>query len=91
MRLRDRLLSELERTDDCDDFRNASSEQRVRVLTGIFKALQGVEEMMMRMGRDSKNKSTTGVDVVEFRRQLEEQIARLVDQETAETVSGGTE
>ncbi len=90
-RLWERLLTELDRTEECEEFQNASPENRVRVLTGIFKALQGVEQTMMRMGRDSKDRSDGGINVVEFRRQLEEQIARLVEQEASEAVSGEAE
>lgn len=91
LRLRERLLQELVRTEGCEEFRSAGSEQRMRILTGIFKALQGVEEMMARINRDGNAKSANGLDVVEFRRQLEKQIARLVEQEASETVFGKPE
>ncbi len=89
LRLRDRLLGELERTETSEEFDGATSEQRMRILSGLFKALQGVEDMINRMKRDSDQDAQRGIDVVEFRRQLEEQIARLVEQETPHPVSGG--
>ncbi len=91
LRLRTRLMGELEKTETEEDFLTASSEYRMKVLSGIFKALQGVEDMINRIKRDSDSDAQRGIDVVEFRRQLEEQIARLVEKEAEATVSGGVE
>jgi len=91
LRLRARLLEELEQTETCEDFKSATTEQRMKTLTGIFKTLQGVEDMINRIRQESELDQKRGVDVVEFRRQLEEQIARLVEQESARPVSGGAE
>ncbi|MEL7428749.1 MAG: hypothetical protein AAFN43_01995 [Pseudomonadota bacterium] len=91
LRLRDRLVAELEETENSKAFRDATADQRMKTLTGFFKALQGVEDMINRMERESELDEKRGIDVVEFRRQLEEHIARLVEQEGAKPVSGGVE
>ena len=91
LRLRTRLLEELEQTETCEDFKSGSADQRMKTLTGIFKTLQGVEDMINRIRQENELDQKRGIDVVEFRRQLEEQIARLVEQESAQTVSGGIE
>ncbi|MDJ0613797.1 MAG: hypothetical protein QNJ29_08965 [Rhizobiaceae bacterium] len=91
LRLRERLLVELEQTETSDEFKSAPVEQRMKMLGGIFKTLQGVEDMINRIKQDNDLEQKRGIDVVEFRRQLEEQIARLVEQENSQTVSGETQ
>ncbi len=91
LRLHERLLKELEDTEKSEEFIEAPPEQRMKILTGLFKALQGVEDMINQKKREFETHAKRGIDVVEFRRQLEEQIARLVEQESQEAVSGGTE
>ena len=91
LRLQERLLSELRDTEDDPAFSEEPLEKRTRVLTNIVKALQGVEDMINRIKKDRERDAERGIDVVEYRRQLEEAIAGLVDGETAPPVSGGAE
>ena len=91
LRLRERLLGELEQTETCEEFQSATTDQRMKILNGIFKTLQGVEDMINRIKQENELDQKRGIDVVEFRRQLEEQIARLVEQESATALSGGAE
>lgn len=91
LRLRARLLEELEQTENCEEFQASSLDQRMKTLTGIFKALQGAEDMINRIKQENELDEKRGIDVVEFRRQLEEQIARLVEQENSQPVSEGAE
>ena len=89
-RLRDRLIAELEAAEHSEAFKKASPDQRLKTLSGIFKTLEGVEEMMKRIQQEQELNERRGIDVVEFRRQLEKQIARLVQQESEKPIPGRT-
>jgi len=68
---------------------NASIEDRLKAYTGYFKILRDVELMIKGIRQQRDQQSGTELEVLEFRRQLEEQIARLVDKEAPSFVSGG--
>ena len=87
IKLRNSVLSELDFLTTDKDQEKTSSEQRLKLLTGFFKLLQGLEEMLEQKKEERDKKPDRGVDILEFRRQLEEQIARLVDHETETAVS----
>ena len=87
MKLRNSVLSELDILTTDKDQEKTSSEQRLKLLTGFFKLLQGLEEMVEQKQQERDKSSDRGVDILEYRRQLEEQIARLVDRETETAVS----
>lgn len=87
IKLRNSVLSELDFLTTDKDQEKTSSEQRLKLLTGFFKLLQALEEKLEQKKEERDKKPDRGVDILEFRRQLEEQIARLVDHETEAAVS----
>jgi len=74
-----KIIDELANLDTSNDEEGLSSEQRLKSYLGFFKLLQCLEEMMKRVQIERDKKSDRGVDILEFRQQLEEQIAKLVD------------
>lgn len=55
---------------------------QLKELTGIFKLLQGVEEMIKKIQENRDRQRDSGIDALEFRRKLEQQIAQIVDTQT---------
>ncbi len=78
-KLRDKIIDELASLDTANNSEDVSDEQRLKSYLGFFKLLQCLEEMMKRVQQEREKKSDRGVDILEFRRQLEEQITKLVD------------
>jgi len=64
-----------------------TSESQLKELAGLFKLLQGVEEMLKRIQENRDRRQQSGVDALEFRRKLEEQIAQLVDEDAEDKLS----
>ena len=87
LKLRDKIIDELASLDTIDSGEDISNEQRLKSYLGFFKLLQCLEEMIKRVQQESDAKSERGVDILEFRRQLEEQIAKLVDIKNETTFS----
>ena len=87
--LRQRMAEELGRLDSDEELQLATSEKRLKYLSGYFKTLQGVEDMVNRLWDKRGEEESKGISVVEFRRQLEEQIERLIQAEAAQSISGG--
>lgn len=85
--LQSRLFKEMQKLDEALSAEDVSTEQRFKTYTGYFKMVQGVEMMMNGIRQQREQDREHKVSVVEFRRQLEEQISKLVDEETPETVS----
>ena len=63
------------------------NEQHLKSYLGFFKLLQCLEEMIIRGQQERDAESERGVDILEFRRQLEEEIAKLVDIKNEATLS----
>lgn len=75
--LRNEISKDLKKVEGLDE---TTSEQRLKTLIGFFKLLLSIEEYLKRKQQERENKSDKGVDVLEYRRQLEEQIAKLIDE-----------
>jgi len=90
-RLRDRVTNEFERLDEGLDGGSADAEKRMKLLSGFFRLLQGVEEMVGRIEQRRHEKRNRSSDLVELRRELEKRIDALVQGQTDTPVSGGTE
>jgi len=80
-------MDELVGLEQVNSSEEISNEQRLKSYLGFFKLLQCLEEMMKRVQQERDKKSDRGVDILEFRRQLEEQIAKFVDKENEATFS----
>ena len=78
-KFRNKIIDELASLDTLNTKEDISNEQRLKSYLGFFKLLQCLEEMIKRVQQERDKKSDRGVDILEFRRQLEEQIAKLVD------------
>ena len=78
-KFREMIIGELANLDAVEGDEPVSNEQRLKSYLGFFKLLQCLEEMIKRVQQERDKKSERGVDILEFRRQLEEQIAKLVD------------
>ena len=87
IRLRDKILAELSAMETSKLLEEGSTEQRLKAYTGFFKLVQSLEEITKRIQQERDKKSDRGVDILEFRRQLEEQIAELVDKKNQAVVS----
>ena len=87
LKLRDKIIDELANLDTMNSGEDISNEQRLKSYLGFFKLLQCLEEMIKRVQQERDAKSERGVDILEFRRQLEEQIAELVDIKNETTFS----
>ncbi len=87
VKLRDKVLSDLSILEASMGDTDEVNEQRLKSLTGFFKLLQSIEEMIKRIQQERDKKTDRGVDILEFRQQLEKQIAKLVDDKIEETVS----
>lgn len=74
-----KIIEELASLDASNASENDTNEQRLKSYLGFFKLLQCLEEMIKRVQQERDKKSDRGVDILEFRQQLEEQIAKLVD------------
>lgn len=81
VRLKQRLLDELTGIEDRLDSGEESPEQHLKMLTGFFKMIQGVDQMVDGIEQRQEEQREQAVDIVEFREELEAQIARLVDAE----------
>lgn len=86
-RLKDQIIVDLEKLEAMQEPDEISGEQRLKCLTGFFKLLQTVEEMIKRNQHERDKKLERGVDILEFRKQLEKQIATIVDEKTEGVVS----
>ena len=86
-----RLLLELENLDQALEDEAATTQQRLKIYSGFFKMVQGVELMINGIKQQRERENEKQVEVVEFRRQLEEQIAKLIDEEAAIPFLGRTE
>lgn len=86
-KLRGKIFHELSRMDSSNELDESSLQDRLKSYTGFFKLLQNLEEMIKRIEHERDKKLDRGVDILEFRRQLEEQIARLVEQSDEAAVS----
>lgn len=86
-RLKHQILKDLEKLETMSEPDEISGEHRLKCLTGIFKLLQTVEEMIKRSRDERERKQDRGVDILEFRKQLEKQIAKLVDKKAEGIVS----
>ena len=80
-------MDELVGLEQVNSSEEISNEQRLKSYLGFFTLLQCLEEMMKRVQQERDKKSDRGVDILEFRRQLEEQIAKFVDKENEATFS----
>ena len=78
------LLAKLSALEINDQENEAANDPQLKELAGIFKLLQGVEEMLKRIQENHDQRRESGIDALEFRRKLEAQIAKLVDEDTAE-------
>ncbi|MEM9277749.1 MAG: hypothetical protein AAGA76_04185 [Pseudomonadota bacterium] len=85
--LQKRLACEMKNLDADLTGEGVTTEQRFKTFTGYFKMVQGVEMMIDGIRQQREQDREHGIEVVEFRRQLEEQISRLVDDETEDAVS----
>ncbi|MEM9329969.1 MAG: hypothetical protein AAGA53_01510 [Pseudomonadota bacterium] len=88
--LQQRLGQEMQKLDENLTTEGATTEQRFKTFTGYFKMVQGVEMMINGIKQQREHDRGKQIEVVEFRRQLEEQISRLVDNEPEEPVSEQT-
>lgn len=86
-RFRNLIIDKLASLDTADGDETVPNEQRLKSYLGFFKLLQCLEEMIKRVQQERDKKSERGVDILEFRRQLEEQIAKLVDIKNEATLS----
>lgn len=86
-KFREMIIGELANLDAVEGDEPVSNEQRLKSYLGFFKLLQCLEEMIKRVQQERDKKSERGVDILEFRRQLEEQIAKLVDLKNEAIVS----
>ncbi len=82
IKFRNKLLDKVSKFEDVEADEAISSEQQLKSYMGFFKLLQSLEEMIKRVQQEREKKSDRGVDILEFRRELEEQIAKLVDAKT---------
>lgn len=87
IKFRDKILNELSKIDELDTSDSGSTETQLKSYNGFFKLLQSLEEMIKKIEQERDKKSERGVDILEFRRKLEEQIANLVDAETKGVIS----
>ena len=87
IRLRDKILSDISELETSMGVGEGDSEQRLKSLTGFFKLLQSVEEMIKRIQQERDKKSDRGVDILEFRKELEKKISKLVDNKAEGVVS----
>lgn len=82
IKFRDKLLDKVAKFEDVEADEALSTEQQLKSYIGFFKLLQSLEDMIKRVQQEREKKSERGVDILEFRRELEEQIAKLVDAKT---------
>lgn len=87
IKIQEQILTDLETLQNSKEPNELSGEQRLKSLTGFFKLLQSVEEMIKRIQQERDKKSNRGVDILEFRKQLEKQITKLVDEKTEGAIS----
>lgn len=87
VKFRNKIIDELDALDKSNADEEVSNEQRLKSYLGFFKLLQCLEEMIKRVQKERDKKSDKGVDILEFRQQLEEQIAKLVDIKNEATLS----
>ncbi len=86
--LSDRILDELAKIEITLAEQGDTVEGRVKLLLDHFKLVQNVADIMDRLKKKHDETANRGRDIVEFRRELEAQIARLVDEEASGTVPG---
>jgi len=72
---------EVEEVAEEQSIEQQSVEKQLKELTGLFKLLQGVEEMLKHAQENRDRRRESGIDALEFRRKLEEQIEKLVDED----------
>lgn len=88
IRFRKLLLSQLANFELEENHADIQQEQKLKSYAGFFKLVQNLEEMINRIQIERDKKSSRGVDILEFRQQLEKQIAKLVDENSEKPVSG---
>jgi hypothetical protein len=88
MRFRNLLFSQLAGFEHEKNSDTKTEEQKLKSYAGFFKLVQSLEEMINRIQIERDKKSSRGVDILEFRQQLEKQIAKLVDENSEKPVSG---
>ncbi len=87
-KLKNIICAELSNMETHIEVETTSTEQKLKAYTGFFKLVQNLEEMIKRIQTDRDKKSNRGVDILEFRKQLEKQIAKLVDEKTEKPIPG---
>ena len=80
-------LKEIEEAKITDSETPTTIEQKLKTYTGFFKLVHLLEETTQQIKQERDKKSDRGIDILEFRKQLEKQIAKLVDDKIEETVS----
>ena len=85
---RDTLSKEITDLGQDMEQKKISAVESIKALTDLFKLIQGVELISKGVRQQREQQSEKQLEVVEFRRELEAQIARLVDAETPLSVSG---
>ena len=83
--LQNSMHAELDAMDEQRLKKEVSSESRLKQLIAFFKAIQGVNEMANRTNNND-NRSCEGVDILEFRRELERHIKALEEKQENESV-----
>ena len=71
------IEKELRQIETDESFLEKSIDQRLKILTGLFKTIAAIDETRKRLESQQHDQHSRGLDPVEFRRELEEQIARL--------------
>lgn len=64
-----------------------TTEKQLKELAALFKLLQGVEGMLKQIQENRDRRRESGIDALEFRRKLEEQIEKLVNEEASTDMS----
>ncbi len=85
---RETLSKEIKKLGDDLEGNKSSASEQVKAFADFFKLIQGVEMISKGVRQQREQHSEKQLEVVEFRRELEAQIARLVDAETSLPVSG---
>ena len=80
-------LKEIEAAKITDTATPATTEQKLKTYTGFFKLVQLLEETTQEIKQKRDKKSDRGIDILEFRKQLEKQITKLVDNKIEEIIS----
>ncbi|MEO0329407.1 MAG: hypothetical protein AAF217_12510 [Pseudomonadota bacterium] len=87
VRLKERILVELAGLENELDTGEGTTEHHLKMLTGFFKMVQGVDQMIDGIQQRHDRDQDDEIDIMEFRRELETQIARLVEAESTGALS----